>query len=100
MTARLAALRAQAAALRAWADTLDAQVAEAEARAATEHVWKRSALKYQTLGLPPPLHKRPAGRLEYVERCTRCDCLRTSSAPWLFRGRDLVWSSRKPPCSR
>jgi hypothetical protein len=98
VTARLDAIRAQAAALRAWAGALDAQIAEAEQREAEQHAWEPAG-KVARLTLPPKLRTRLALGQTRLERCSKCGCLRTSGAPWLFRDRLRVWSHRKPTCT-
>ena len=102
MNARLLALKAQAAALRSWADAIDQQVAEAETRAAeveaSAHTWLR-ATHIRAAKLPKAIRDRVAAG-EYLECCSRCGCLRTSSPPWRFRDADELWSARKlPACS-
>ena len=96
MNARLLALKAQAAALRSWADALDAQVAEAEAKAALEHVYESA--KLALLALPDDILARTATG-EPLVRCSKGGCLRTSRAPWRFRAPNGQWSAAKPACS-
>jgi hypothetical protein len=95
VTTRLNALRAQASALRAWANAIDAQIEDAEAKAAQEHTY--ASAPATGLALPEAIHARVRAG-EQLQRCTKCNVLRTSQAPWRFRLQNGEWSTRKPPC--